>query len=131
MLDDGQGADPSPPMPHERVIYFGRTAWTDAPHFPCHDPDSCPYGHDTLPRPGRDSTLFGMRHTDRLRHMLILGQTGMGKTTLLHNLLLNDIAAGVGVALVDPNGDLVTDVMQWTRPLCNAASTRQNDFGVM
>ncbi len=40
---------------------------------------------------------------DRAGHMIIVGKTGMGKSTLLHNLIHQDIAAGRGVALIDPS----------------------------
>jgi len=48
---------------------------------------------------------------DRLRHVYAVGPTGVGKSTLLANLALQDIAAGDGLALLDPKGDLVTDVL--------------------
>ncbi len=40
---------------------------------------------------------------DRAGHMIIVGKTGMGKSTLLHNLIHQDIAAGRGIALIDPS----------------------------
>jgi hypothetical protein len=49
---------------------------------------------------------FGIRRADRRSHMLILGRTGMGKSTLLERLIVSDIRAGNGVALFDPHGDL-------------------------
>lgn len=52
------------------------------------------------------SELFGIRSADRLRHLAIVGKTGMGKSTLLLNLVSSDIAAGKGVCLIDPHGDL-------------------------
>lgn len=48
---------------------------------------------------------------DRRRHVAVLGKTGMGKSTLLLNLLASDIAAGRGVGLVDPHGDLADTVL--------------------
>ncbi len=44
---------------------------------------------------------------DRKRHIYIIGQTGTGKSTLLGNLILEDIKRGKGIALIDPHGDLV------------------------
>ena len=49
---------------------------------------------------------FGILPDDRRRHVSIVGKTGMGKTTLLQHLILSDIRAGRGVALLDPHGDL-------------------------
>ncbi|WP_194928818.1 type IV secretory system conjugative DNA transfer family protein [Pseudactinotalea sp. HY158] len=47
---------------------------------------------------------------DRLRHLHVLGPSGVGKSTLLANLALGDIAAGHGVIVIDPKGDLVGDI---------------------
>jgi hypothetical protein len=53
-----------------------------------------------------DRRVFGIRQRDRLSHMYIIGKTGTGKSTLLERLMLSDIRAGRGLALVDPHGDL-------------------------
>ncbi|MBW6431776.1 type IV secretion system DNA-binding domain-containing protein [Patescibacteria group bacterium] len=50
-------------------------------------------------------TVFGIRRDDRRRHMYIIGKTGMGKTKLMENLIINDIKNGEGVALIDPHGE--------------------------
>ena len=50
---------------------------------------------------------FGLLPADRLRHLWIIGKTGSGKSTLLANLIAQDLARGVGLALLDPHGDLV------------------------
>jgi DNA helicase HerA-like ATPase len=42
----------------------------------------------------------------------ILGPTGSGKSTLLLNLALQDIEAGIGVGVLDPKGDLITDLLE-------------------
>lgn len=55
--------------------------------------------------------LCGILQNDRRRHLLIEGRTGMGKSTLLHNLITSDITAGRGLALVDPHGDLCEAVL--------------------
>ena len=44
--------------------------------------------------------------SERMRHLYILGKSGTGKSTLLHNLAVQDILAGQGLALIDPHGDL-------------------------
>jgi hypothetical protein len=59
--------------------------------------------------PGRQET-FGLRSEDRLRHLAIIGKTGMGKSTLLRNMITADIAAGRGTMLIDPHGDLADEV---------------------
>jgi hypothetical protein len=48
---------------------------------------------------------FGMKTDDRRRHTYVIGKTGMGKTTLLENMILADIYAGHGCCYVDPHGD--------------------------
>ncbi len=54
---------------------------------------------------------FGILPDDRRRHLAIVGKTGMGKTTLLQHLILSDIRAGRGVALLDPHGDLCESLL--------------------
>lgn len=48
---------------------------------------------------------------DRRRHLYVIGQTGTGKSVFLNNLSGQDVAAGEGVCLMDPNGDLFEDVL--------------------
>ncbi len=54
---------------------------------------------------------FGIKLDDRLRHVYVVGKSGMGKSTLLENMVLNDIYAGHGVGLVDPHGDFAEKVV--------------------
>lgn len=54
----------------------------------------------------RGSGAVGLDETARARHLYIVGQTGTGKSTLLLNLIAQDLAAGHGCALLDPHGDL-------------------------
>lgn len=49
---------------------------------------------------------------DRGRHVYAVGQTGTGKSTLLGQMILQDIAAGRGVAVLDPHGDLIDSLLQ-------------------
>ncbi len=49
--------------------------------------------------------VFGIKMDDRRRHMYVIGKTGMGKTNLLENLVIQDIQKGHGVAFIDPHGD--------------------------
>lgn len=48
---------------------------------------------------------------DRRRHVYVVGQTGTGKSTLLGNMIIEDIQAGKGVAIIDPHGDLVENAL--------------------
>ncbi len=56
---------------------------------------------------------FGVKTLDRRRHIYIIGKTGMGKSTLLENMIFSDIQAGRGVAVVDPHGDLADAVLNF------------------
>jgi hypothetical protein len=58
-------------------------------------------------------TKFGIKTDDRRRHIYVIGKTGMGKSTLLENMLFSDIQAGRGIGLIDPHGDLVEAVLKF------------------
>src|SRR5207249_4847456 len=53
---------------------------------------------------------FGIKRSDRRYHMALIGRTGMGKSTLLENLMLSDARNGQGFALIDPHGDVAERV---------------------
>jgi len=55
--------------------------------------------------------LFGIQPVDRRQHVYVIGKTGSGKSTLLRNLLVQHIAAGDGVGLIDPHGDLADELL--------------------
>ena len=48
---------------------------------------------------------------DRRRHIYIIGQTGVGKSTLMTNMVIDDIKNGKGVAIIDPHGDLIEKIL--------------------
>jgi type IV secretory pathway TraG/TraD family ATPase VirD4 len=50
---------------------------------------------------------FGIKEADRRYHMYVIGKTGMGKTSLLENLIVSDIRNENGLAILDPHGDLI------------------------
>ena len=58
-------------------------------------------------------TKFGIREDDRRRHIYTIGKTGMGKSTLLENMVFSDIHAGRGVGVIDPHGDLIDAIMRF------------------
>ena len=64
----------------------------------------------------RSNTLFGIRQPDRLFHMYVIGQTGVGKSTLIETLATQDLLAGRGFALLDPHGDLVERIWAKASP---------------
>jgi len=77
---------------------------------------------DNLPRAGLalgESVFRGqakpiyIADEDRRRHLYVIGQTGTGKSTLLGSLIIQDIIAGKGVAIIDPHGDLVENALRF------------------
>lgn len=56
---------------------------------------------------------FGIKKEDRRRHAYVIGKTGMGKSTLLLNMIIQDIRQGNGVAVFDPHGDLVERILDY------------------
>ncbi len=59
-------------------------------------------------------TKFGIRLDDRRRHVYVIGKTGMGKSTILENMVYSDIMAGKGVGVIDPHGDLIEAILRFT-----------------
>ena len=57
------------------------------------------------------SHLFGIKKNDRQKHTYIIGKSGTGKSTLMKNMIVQDIQAGRGVAVIDPHGDLAQDLL--------------------
>lgn len=103
-------------------------------HFP--NPDSIPHISHVLSRKGEppqglpnaddDSVShfgitnfhnqfekFGINRVDRRRHLYVIGKSGVGKSKLLELLIQQDILAGKGVAVLDPHGDLVDNVLRF------------------
>lgn len=76
-------------------------------------------GESTYPGTPRPLAL---KPDDRLRHLYVLGPTGVGKSTLIANMALQDITAGSGVVVVDPKGDLVDEI------LCRFPDERRDDI---
>ena len=48
---------------------------------------------------------FGIKTDDRRRHIYVVGKTGMGKTSMLQNMAIQDIKNGNGIGFVDPHGE--------------------------
>jgi hypothetical protein len=59
-----------------------------------------------------NNTPIGLTKADRERHVYIIGGTGNGKTTLIQYAIIQDIAAGRGLAIVDPHGDLAKTILK-------------------
>lgn len=67
-------------MNEEKITYFGQT---DARN---------------------KKVTFGIKAKDRTKHVYVIGKTGMGKSTLLENMAVQDIKNGEGMAFIDPHG---------------------------
>ncbi len=59
---------------------------------------------------------FGIKAKDRARHMYVIGKTGMGKSTLLENMAIQDIRNGEGMAFIDPHGSAVETLLDFIPP---------------
>ena len=57
-----------------------------------------------------------IQKNDRRRHMYVIGKSGVGKSVLLTNMAVQDIENGEGVCVIDPHGDLITDILQRIPP---------------
>jgi energy-coupling factor transporter ATP-binding protein EcfA2 len=61
-------------------------------------------------------TSFSLQHADRHQHVYIVGKSGTGKSTLVRNMVIQDIEAGQGVGIIDPHGDLALDLLDHIPP---------------
>jgi len=84
--------EPPENLPTEDCVYFAQTSFRDR------------------------FQRFGIKRTDRRRHIYVVGKTGTGKTTLFKNMIVQDIQNGEGVAVLDPHGDLVDDLLDFVPP---------------
>jgi hypothetical protein len=101
------------------LFHFPSTISKSAPQLKVSKAGSAPAPMD-LPQTGvllgtninrNISTKVFMNAEDRLRHFYVIGQTGTGKTTLLKNMIAQDIANGEGVCMIDPHGSDIQDVL--------------------
>lgn len=61
---------------------------------------------------GKD-TEIRMSREDRMRHMYVIGQTGTGKTTVLKNMIAQDIRNGDGCCFIDPHGTDIQEILSY------------------
>ena len=59
----------------------------------------------------RQRKKVGIKVDDRRRHVYVVGKTGMGKTAMLENMIVQDIKNGMGVGVIDPHGDLAEKIL--------------------
>lgn len=58
-------------------------------------------------------TRFGIKRQDRRKHVYVIGKTGMGKTTILENMAIQDIQSGEGIGFMDPHGDTAEKLLDY------------------
>ncbi len=56
---------------------------------------------------------FGIKAKDRTRHVYVIGKTGMGKSTLLENMAVQDMRNGEGLAFIDPHGQTAETLLEY------------------
>lgn len=76
-----------------------------------YDPDHITYFAETDYRNQR--TRFGIKSRDRTRHMYVIGKSGVGKSTLLENMAIQDIVRGEGLAVLDPHGSFAEKMLDY------------------
>ena len=57
--------------------------------------------------------IFGIRAIDRGKHIYVIGKTGMGKSTMLENMAIQDIQNGEGIAYIDPHGSTAEKLLDF------------------
>ena len=62
------------------------------------------------------SVPFGIKQEDRSKHMYVIGKTGMGKSTMLENMAIQDIRNGEGLAFIDPHGASAEKLLDYIPP---------------
>ncbi len=59
------------------------------------------------------NVAFGIKAKDRQKHVYVIGKTGMGKSTLLENMAVQDIQNGEGMAFIDPHGSAAETLLNY------------------
>lgn len=75
------------------------------------NPDKVTYFGETDSRNKR--VKFGIKAADRSKHMYVIGKTGMGKSTLLENMAIQDIQNGEGIVFIDPHGGTAEKLLEY------------------
>ena len=101
------------------LIHFPATVMKSSPHLKVAKSGSAPAPLELA----KEGVILGVNRDrgvetkvfitpeDRLRHFYVIGQTGTGKTTLLKNMIAQDILNGEGVCMIDPHGSDVQDIL--------------------
>ncbi len=76
-----------------------------------YDPKRITYFAETDARGKR--MKFGIKAEDRAKHVYVIGKTGMGKSTMLENMAVQDIKNGEGMAFMDPHGSSAEKILEY------------------
>ncbi len=61
---------------------------------------------------GKD-IVFGIKDKDRMKHIYVIGKTGMGKSTMIENMAAQDIINGNGLCFIDPHGSAIEFLLDY------------------
>src|SRR6185369_3535118 len=75
------------------------------------DPNRITYFAETDAR--NKKVRFGIKAKDRLKHVYVIGKTGMGKSTMLENMAIQDIQNGEGISFIDPHGSTAEKLLDF------------------
>ncbi len=78
------------------------------------DPEKITYFGETDSRGKK--VKFGIKAKDRTKHVYVIGKTGMGKSTLLENMAIQDLQNGEGMAFMDPHGKTAELLLNYIPP---------------
>lgn len=96
-------------VPHTKEVLFKKAAVPQVAPQSFEDRNACMFGQSNF----RDERhAFGFSRSDRRGHLYVLGKSGSGKSCLLQLLVKSDMDFGHGVAVLDPHGDLVDDILK-------------------
>lgn len=110
-------------FPNKQLATIKNIAW--GKNLLGEPPEELPY-FESIPPEERDNVnlfarteyknqqrIFGIKDADRRRHMYVIGKSGTGKSTLLANMIINDLKHNKGMAVIDPHGDLIETVLNY------------------
>ncbi len=98
-------------LPNIRYNKAPTIAWQNfkiAPLPPNIPTDGLLLGHNTFRGETKEVRI---KREDRFRHFYVIGQTGTGKSSIMQVMIRQDLKNGDGLAVVDPHGSLIEDIM--------------------
>ncbi len=105
------------PLPADHALSLLRNGRYTRPFSFCcimkemDDPQKVTYFGETDSRNKR--AKFGIKDGDRSKHFYVIGKSGMGKSTLLENIAVQDIQNGHGFCFIDPHGGTAEKLLEY------------------